>query len=487
MTTRPSAAWALGLAAGAAVLLIVLWTLGALTETTDPGLPVTPWSTLLAFPLDRFARDVAACLVLGFAIVGGVLVPRPDGRLLRVVSLLALVWLAALIAQVVLTISELLGRSWADSVDPIVVQSLLAQTLLGQLLIVQMALVALVAILGWAVINRFTAWIVVSLSAVAALLPALSGHSGLHSGHTAASVSLAIHLVSLGVWVGGLVAVCVYVGRQGADAALVVRRFSTLALVCVILLAESGLLNASLRVDGVASLVTSTYGSLVLAKATLLLALVVLGWRQRSRVVPRMDAPAGRFDLLRLAGYEFLLLGIALGLSAALARTAPPAGAITGDQLTLGAFAVLGVCAPLVLVWGLRVPGRIAGVTRDYPEAFAVGLLIACAVVALIVPSPRLGIGGSAIVGSLLLLACGYLFAVGACGARGVPAVVIVMVGWPALAWWQLRQQGPDSPGSAFACVVIVETCLLLLILLGRSRRATPPESVVPPLVEVGT
>ena len=76
----------------------------------------------------------------------------------------------------------------------------------------------------------------------------------------------------------------------------------------VIVLAESGLLNASLRIDGVASLITTPYGTLILAKATLLSALIVFGWRQRRHVVPTGD----RVSLVRFAGYEVLLMGIAL-------------------------------------------------------------------------------------------------------------------------------------------------------------------------------
>jgi hypothetical protein len=79
-----------GLLAGVPVLLLILATLGALSQTTVEGLPVVPWQTLWSLPLDRWVRDVAASIVLGFVVVGALLLPRLDHRLIRLASLAAL-------------------------------------------------------------------------------------------------------------------------------------------------------------------------------------------------------------------------------------------------------------------------------------------------------------------------------------------------------------------------------------------------------------
>ena len=473
---------AAGLLVGVPLLLLILATLGALTEESVEGLPVVPWQTLWALPLDRWIRDIAAALTLGFIIVGGLLLPRRDPRLLKAASLSAIVWLAALIAQVMLTVSELLGRSWRDSLDVTVIQSLVTQTQLGQLLVAQIALVALVCVLGWAVLNRVTGYIVLALALAAAVLPALTGHSGLHAGHTAASVSLAIHLVSVGVWVGGLIAVCAYVARGPADADIAIRRFSTLALVCVIALGESGLVNASLRMDGIASLITSPYGTLILAKGTLLAALVVLGWRQRKRVVPQASSVTGRELLLRLAAFEAVLLGLALGLSVALSRTAPPAGAIAGDRITSGALVLLTLGIPVVLVWAGARPHFLLRLTRPYPEPFAVLALVMAFVMAALVPSGALGIGFAALLASVLLVACGWTFAMAATGPRGIPAIVLSLVAWPALIWWS--QHALETPWQMLLSVALAET-LLALLLLPRLRAARPAAVAAPEEVSV--
>lgn len=459
----PGARVSAGLLVGVPVLLLILATLGALAQTTIDGLPVVPWQTLWSLPLDRWLRDVAATIVLGFVVVGGLLLPRVDHRLVRLASLAALVWLAALIAQIPLTVSELLGRPLSDSLDPLIVTSLLTQTQLGQILVAQIVLVSLVALLGWAILGRVTAAIVFALAAVAAGLTGLMGHSGLHAGHTSASISLAIHLVAGAVWVGGLIATCSHVMRHPEASAVAIRRFSVLALVCVILLAESGLLNASLRVDGVASLITTAYGTLLLAKATLLAALIVFGWRQRRRVVPAADTDGGRSLLVRFAAYEVLLMGIAIGISVALSRTAPPAGAIAGDQITAGALAVLALGIPLVLVWSGARPSWMRRVATAYPEPFAVALAVATYVMAAVVPSGLLGIGVAAVIASVFLVVVGWGFAVAVTGPRGIPALILGAVLWPAALWLALRPDPVETTWQILLAIAVGLACMVTL------------------------
>jgi putative copper export protein len=465
-----------GLVAGVPVLLLVLATLGALSETTVEGLPVVPWQTLWSLPLDRWVRDVAATVAIGFVVVGGLLLPRVDHRLVRLASLAAVAWLVALLAQVPLTVSELLGRPLSDSLDPQVVSALLTQTQLGQILVAQIVLVGLVALLGWAILGRVTAAIVLGLAATAAGLTGLMGHSGLHSGHTSASISLAIHIIAVSVWVGGLIAVCSHVMRDPGSAPLAIRRFSALALVCVIVLAESGLLNASLRIDGIASLITTAYGTLILAKATLLAALIVFGWRQRRHVVPTGDRAA----LVRFASYEVLLMGIALGISVALSRTAPPAGAIAGDRITAGALALLALAVPTVLVWSRARPAWLRRLTQGYPEPFAVAVAVLTYVVAAVVPSGLLGIGLAAVLASLVLVAVGWAFSVAALGPRGLPAIVLAAVLWPAALWLPSRSDPVETIAQVALAGAVGLTCLALLA-LARRRAVAEVEAVASP------
>ncbi len=473
----------LGLLAGVPVLLVILATMGALTQTTVEGLPVVPWQTLWSLPLDRWLRDVAATIVLGFVVVGGLLLPRVDHRLVRIASIAALVWLTALVIQVPLTVSELLGRPWTDSLDLEVIGALVSQTQLGQILVVQIVLVAFVALLAWAILGRVTGAIVLALAATAAGITGMMGHSGLHSGHTSASISLGVHLVAGAVWVGGLIATCSHVMRHPDEGAVAIRRFSVLALVCVIVLAESGLLNASLRIDGVASLITTAYGTLILAKATLLAALIVLGWRQRRRVVPIAGTEVGRSALVRFAAFEVVLMGVAIGVSVALSRTAPPAGAIAGDRITAGALALLALAVPLVIVWAgsagprrLGQPAWLRRATAAYPEPFAVALAVLTYVAAAVVPSGLLGIGIAAVLASIALVLVGWAFAIAATGPRGGPALLLAAVLWPAAVWLALRS---DPVETTWQILLAVSVGLLSIAGIAWMRRPVGPRASV--------
>ena len=165
----------MGLLAGVPILLLALWGIGGLNEQSIPGLPVVPVQTLWALPLDLWIRDTTLALVVGFALVGGVLAPTPDPRSGRLASLAALVFLAALTLQCILTVSEVLALPLRDSVNPVVVWSLLTQTTLGRVIFIQFIVMALVAVLAWVVLGRWTG-LVVSVATI--FVAFLSGFIG---------------------------------------------------------------------------------------------------------------------------------------------------------------------------------------------------------------------------------------------------------------------------------------------------------------------
>ena len=56
---------------GIPVLLLVVASLGGLSESNIPGLPVVPFATLISLPVDIWIRDIAMAVTVGGAIVGG--------------------------------------------------------------------------------------------------------------------------------------------------------------------------------------------------------------------------------------------------------------------------------------------------------------------------------------------------------------------------------------------------------------------------------
>jgi len=121
---------------GIPVLLLVVASLGGLSESNIPGLPVVPFATLISLPVDIWIRDIAMAVTVGGAIVGGVLAPRPDARVGRLTSGAALVWLVALAIQAVLTVSEVLAMPLDAAFDPTIMWSLLTQTTLGRVILI---------------------------------------------------------------------------------------------------------------------------------------------------------------------------------------------------------------------------------------------------------------------------------------------------------------------------------------------------------------
>lgn len=430
---RPARRFIAPLVVGIPVLLIVLATLGALTQQDIPGLPVVPGSTLWGLPFDIWVRDAATAITLGGALVGGVLAPRPDPWIGRMVSLAALVWLVALAAQAVLTVSEVLAVPLSESFDPTIIWSLLSQTTLGQVILIQAVLVAIVAVLGWVILDRITGLIILTAIAVAAFLPGFTGHSGIADGHEAATISLGLHVLAASAWIGGLIATAVYLARRAPNGEVVLRRFSTVALVSVIVLAESGLLNAALRVDGPAALITSQYGSIILTKVAILILLIGYGWRARTAIAANQGIPS----VLRFAATEIAWFGAVLGLSVSLSRTAPPAAPISGDVIPVGVLIVLGLVIPLALA--VAMPQVIAARTRqlrNYPEALGAALVFAMVIFGTLSSSGFLPVQLLAFAALLILPSLGWAFWNSMLHSRSRGAAVLVAVMLPIAAWW---------------------------------------------------
>lgn len=454
------------LLAGIPILLLVLWGIGGLSEQNIPGLPVVPLATLWSLPVDLWVRDIATALTVGFALVGGVLAPRPDPRSGRNASLAALVWLVALAVQSVFTVSEVLALPVSESLNPTIVWSLLTQTTLGRVIVIQFVIVAMIAILAWVVLGRITGLIIAGAAMVATFLPGFTGHSGIEDGHSSATISLGLHVIAASVWIGGLVATVDYVRHSSPQATVVLQRFSVLALISVIVLVQSGLINASLRLDGISSLITSTYGAVILAKISIVIVLIGFGWRQRQDLSRRYEEGMDKKRLLvQLSVWELAWMGAAVGLSVALARTAPPGAPIASDPATLAAIGLLALAIPLAVrsaVTSAAWP-HAPRLLREYPESVAVMLVVGMLVVSTIA---RAGTGNQQLISLALtffLVALGLLFWTVMADRRSLPALIIVGAGIPLIAWWNER----GLEGGLGTMTVLVAALLLGVLALG--------------------
>jgi putative copper resistance protein D len=291
----------------------------------DPGAVVRyglPVSKLL---VDIGGAGAVGALVLAcFALDSG----KPEfGRALDVAARSAAVWTVASGFTAFYTFLTVLQQPIRfDDAFGQVLAGFLTGTEIGQAWLATTLVAAGVTVLCFAVRNQ-TVLVFVTVFAVAGLVPmTLQGHRGGTAQHDSATSALFLHVLFAGIWLGGLLtlAICKPMLDKGR-LAVVLSRYSTLALVCFVVVAASGYLSAEIRVESLGNLLTP-YGILVLVKVAALLTLGLFGAMQRRYFIGRMQRPesSGRGIFWWVVAAELGFMGIAAGVAAALARTATP-------------------------------------------------------------------------------------------------------------------------------------------------------------------
>jgi len=134
-------------------------------------------------------------------------------------------------------------------------------------------------------------------------------------------VALVVHLVAAAIWVGGLLALVVHLRSFPDQLRIAVPRFSTIALVCVLAVGISGVLESMVMLYGWSDLSGTDRGHLMLGKTAAFVLLAALGYWHRLRTV--RPARSGRLaPLLRLAAGELILMGGTVGIAVLLSATA---------------------------------------------------------------------------------------------------------------------------------------------------------------------
>ncbi len=327
-------------AAAVAVLLGLLIGHGAqapLAGLLDPG-AVVRWG----LPVARTVHDLAAALTIGALVLAAVALPEPARpAALRLAATAGIVWVAAAVVVLVLTYADYAGVKLGTAGFGAQLSTFVQSFDLGRAMAASL-LLAFVVATGATVARSLNAigWLA-ALSLLAILPLALAGHAAGSADHEMAVDSLGAHLVAVTVWVGGLAVLALLRTSLGGAFAVAAQRFSSLAGWCFAIVAVSGVVNAWLRLGGLDG-ITTAYGALVLIKVLALVLLGVAGLEQRQRVVDRLAVdPASRRLFARLAAGELVVMGVAIGIAVALARSAPPVpdkplGLITPAQTLTG-------------------------------------------------------------------------------------------------------------------------------------------------------
>jgi len=317
--------------AAVAVLAVVVpaGLLGGAFAGPVAGLPDAGAIVRWGLPIVRAIHDVAAASTVGLLVVAATIIPEARSTYRRVTAARyacasGVVWVVAGLVGLVFSFASTSGTSLTDPMFGAQLQTFVLQLEFLRVAAISSAM-ALAVTIGAAVVRRRSGMVALAVLSVLAILPlSLAGHAAGSASHDTAVNSLALHLVSALVWVGGLLALAMLRPLLGTALAISVQRYSTLAGWCFAGVAVSGAANAWIRVGSVGNL-ASSYGALVILKVVALVALGVAGWQQRSRVVNRIAAdPLAERLFGQLALIELVVMSAAFALGTALSHSAPP-------------------------------------------------------------------------------------------------------------------------------------------------------------------
>nr|WP_323962079.1 cytochrome c oxidase assembly protein [Arthrobacter sp. JZ12] len=310
-------------------------------QLSDPG-ALTRWG----LPISKAVHNIAVAVVIGSLVFAVVILPRrvrsrrenarddaangadedpAFARVMAMASTAAVVWTLAALAVLVLTYSDAAGLPLSS--DPSYTQGLasyLTDFDTGRAWLSTTMIAAVVATMTFGA--RSSLWLGLTLLlALGGLIPmALIGHSASGDDHNAAVNSIALHLVGVCLWVGGLIVLAAIGGKLGKQTTSVLHRYSALAVFAFALVFFSGLINASLRIGSLAQL-GSEWGLLVTFKAIATILLGGIGLMHRQWIIPQLDTNmSARRVLWQLIAVELAIMAAVSGVAVALARTAPP-------------------------------------------------------------------------------------------------------------------------------------------------------------------
>ena len=317
---------ATGVVALAACLVVI--GVGGAAAPAAPGLQDPGAVVRWGLPIIRTVHDLSAALTVGLFFLAAVAIPdRASAALARAPQwgvAAGITWVVSGLIGVVLGFANIAGTPLGSSGFFAQFQRFVwsVETLREGLISAFLAAIAVTVAAMWSS-RRAVLW--AGIVSVVAILPlALAGHGASTVEHETAVNGLAFHLVGTALWVGGLGALVLLRPVLGKWLPIVVERYSKVAAWSLLTVALSGVVSAAVRMSGLSDLAT-TYGAIILAKVVAIVVLGQLGLAQRTKVIARLrETPSSAPLFARLIAVELVVMGAAIGIATALARTGNP-------------------------------------------------------------------------------------------------------------------------------------------------------------------
>ena len=315
-------------ALGFVALAIALVLGGGAPAPSAPGLPDAGALIGWLVPLLNFLLIVIQIFFVAISIAGALYFQDEKGALsssarktFELMPAFLTAWFGFTLFSVVVNFSYEVGIPISSAMEWNSLRSYLTQTSQGTGIRWQLAIAAFLLITSLLTRRQRGAFGALLFSLLLFVPSLLNAHAAGAGNHMLAIGTILIHVVSLVLWIGGLLALWFVVGNSNLSV-YAMGRFSRLALWCVIGVGVSGVLNGWIRVGNFSGLLTG-YGALLIAKALFFCILVRIGYLQRERVVKKWsESPKKKF--LQLTIIELLVMSATTGVAVALAHTPTP-------------------------------------------------------------------------------------------------------------------------------------------------------------------